>query len=119
GVGGERGDAEGRLEEVREHIRRNEIDDAEVRMRLEAAVEGVRRDLDCEPEQAIAAPCPELPEGASPSARARELERELRLLGPINPLALEEFTALQGRHTFLEAQLEDVRGGRRETIRGV
>ena len=45
---------------------------------------------------------PTLPEGVTPAARARELERELRLLGPINPLALEEFTALQERHTFLE-----------------
>ena len=31
-------------------------------------------------------------------ARVRELERELRLMGPINPLALEEFTELQERH---------------------
>jgi chromosome segregation protein len=35
-------------------------------------------------------------------------------MGPINPLALEEFTALQERHGFLEAQLEDVKGSRRE-----
>jgi chromosome segregation protein len=44
----------------------------------------------------------------------RDLERELRIMGPINPLALEEFTALQERHTFLEAQLEDVKTTRRE-----
>ena len=47
----------------------------------------------------------------------RELDRELRLLGPINPLALEEFNELQGRHTFLEEQLEDVRSTRRELAR--
>jgi chromosome segregation protein len=35
-------------------------------------------------------------------------------MGPINPLALEELEALQERHTFLEAQLEDVRDARRE-----
>jgi chromosome segregation protein len=35
-------------------------------------------------------------------------------MGPINPLALEEHTALQERHTFLESQLDDVRAGRRE-----
>ncbi len=29
-------------------------------------------------------------------------------MGPINPLALEEFNALEERHTFLEEQLEDV-----------
>ncbi len=47
----------------------------------------------------------------------RELDRELRLLGPINPLALEEFNELQQRHTFLEEQLEDVRSTRRDLSR--
>ena len=60
---------------------------------------------------------PPLPDGVSPPARVRELDRELRLLGPINPLALEEFTELQQRHTFLEEQLEDVRTTRRELNR--
>ena len=44
----------------------------------------------------------------------RELERDLRLMGPINPLALEEFEALQERHQFLEGQLEDVKSTRRD-----
>jgi chromosome segregation protein len=35
-------------------------------------------------------------------------------MGPINPLAVEQHAALQERHAFLEAQLEDVRGARRE-----
>jgi chromosome segregation protein len=47
----------------------------------------------------------------------RELERELRLMGPINPLALEEFTQLQERHTFLEGQLEDVKTTRRDLFK--
>jgi chromosome segregation protein len=38
-------------------------------------------------------------------------------LGPINPLALEEFNELQTRHTFLETQLEDVRSTRRDLAR--
>jgi chromosome segregation protein len=63
---------------------------------------------------AIAAELPELIEGMTPTARARELERELRLMGPINPLALEEFDALQERHTFLQEQLDDVKGSRRD-----
>jgi chromosome segregation protein len=86
-------------------------------MRLEAAVDGLRRDHDMEPERAEAAKAPPLAEGVAPQARVRDLERELRLLGPINPLALEEFTELQERHTFLEAQLEDVRETRRELLR--
>ncbi|HTJ76182.1 MAG TPA: chromosome segregation protein SMC [Acidimicrobiales bacterium] len=106
--------AERRLEEVREHLRRAELDDAEARMRAEAAVEALRRELDCEPDAAVAAPCPPLAPGTSPPTRVRELERELRLMGPVNPLALEELAALQERHAFLGAQLDDVKGTRRE-----
>ncbi|MBV8986412.1 MAG: chromosome segregation protein SMC [Acidimicrobiia bacterium] len=113
-VRAERSAAERRLEEVREKARRAELDEAEARMRLEAAVETVRREFDCEPEVAVAAECPPLPPATSAEARGRELERELRLMGPINPLALEEFTALQERHSFLEGQLDDVKSSRRE-----
>jgi chromosome segregation protein len=109
-----RHDAERRLEEVRERFRRAELDEAESRMRQEAAVESLRRELDCEPDAAIAAECPELKDGTSPASRVRELERELRLMGPVNPLALEELAALQERHAFLAAQLDDVKGTRRE-----
>jgi chromosome segregation protein len=111
---GQRAAAERRLEEVRERARRAELDEAEARMRLEAAVETVRRDFECEPAVAMAATCPDLPPATSAPARVRELERELRLMGPVNPLALEEFTALQERHAFLEGQLDDVKSSRRE-----
>lgn len=109
--------AERELDGVREKARRAEVDEAEARMRLESAVELLRHDLDIEPEAAEAAEPPPLPDGVSAPARVRELDRELRLLGPINPLALEEFTELQQRHEFLEAQLEDVRTTRRELSR--
>lgn len=105
------------LEEVRERSRRSEVEEAEVKMRLEATVETLRRDLDVEPEVAEASEMPELPDGITAPARTRDLERELRLMGPINPLALEEFNELQGRHKFLEEQLEDVRSTRRELMR--
>lgn len=113
----ERQSTERELDEQRERGRRIEIEEAEVRMRLEASVEALRRDLEVEPEAAEAAEMPPLPEGASPVARVRDLERELRLMGPINPLALQEFTELQKRHEFLEAQLEDVRNTRRDLLR--
>jgi chromosome segregation protein len=109
--------AEKELDEVRERGRRLEIEEAEVRMRLEGAVEALRRDHDLEPAAAEAAELPQLPEGANPAARVRDLERELRLMGPINPLALEEFNELQERHRFLEEQLEDVRNTRRDLMR--
>ena len=105
------------LEERRERNRRVEVEEAEVKMRLEATVEALRRDHSVEPQAAIDTPQPQLPEGTSPIARVRELERELRLMGPINPLALEEFDELQKRHTFLEEQLEDVKNTRRELIK--
>ena len=109
--------AERALDETRERARRAEVEETEARLRLEAAVELLRHDLDVEPDAAEMAPVPELPEGVTAVARVRELDRELRLLGPINPLALEEFTELQQRHAFLEEQLEDVRSTRRELSR--
>jgi chromosome segregation protein len=110
----ERVEAERRLEETRERARRAEIDETEVTLRLETAVEACRRDLDAEPEAAMAAEAPPMAEGVTPTARARELERELRLMGPINPLALQEYDALQERHEFLQAQLDDVKSSRRD-----
>jgi chromosome segregation protein len=113
----DRTDAERRLEEVRERSRRADIEEAEAKLRLETSIETLRRDLDVEPAVAEAATQPALPDGATAAGRARELDRELRLLGPINPLALEEFTELRQRHAFLEEQLEDVRSTRRELSR--
>jgi chromosome segregation protein len=112
-----RSEAEKELEEQRERMRRVEIDEAEVRMRMEGAVEALRRDHDLEPDAAEAAEAPVVAEGTNPAARVRDLERELRLMGPINPLALEEFNELQERHRFLEEQLEDVRNTRRDLMR--
>ena len=113
----DRGEAERTLDETRQKSHRSEIEEAEAKLRLETAVETLRRDLDIEPEAAEQAEQPELPEGATAAGRVRELDRELRLLGPINPLALEEFNELQQRHTFLEEQLEDVRSTRRDLSR--
>ena len=55
---------------------------------------------------------------ASPSrSTRRDLERELRMLGPVNPLALSEYETLLERHEFLQAQLDDVKHSRRELHR--
>jgi chromosome segregation protein len=114
GLRRERSDAEKQLAELRERLQRVELEDAETKLRIETAIEALRRDLDMEPAQAMATECPEVPEGVTPTARLRELERELRIMGPINPLALEEFDALQERHQFLQQQLDDVKESRRE-----
>jgi chromosome segregation protein len=102
---------------VRERQQRREVEEAENRMRLEAAVERIRTDFDVEPGAALDAPAPEVPEGSTLAGRGRDLDRDLRLMGPINPLALEEYEALQERHDFLVQQLDDVKNSRRELQR--
>ena len=62
-------------------------------------------------------PAPRWRPGANPAARVRDLERELRLMGPVNPLALQELEALQERHAFLTEQLDDIKGSRRELLK--
>jgi chromosome segregation protein len=49
-------------------------------------------------------------------ARLRSAERKLGQLGRVNPLALEEFDALEKRHQFLVEQLEDVTASRRDLL---
>ena len=114
GLRGQRSATETELRELNERTSRIEIDEAETRVRLEATTETMRRDLDVDPRTAMEAPHPELPDGVTPAARARELERDLKVMGPINPLALQEFEALTERHEFLKGQLEDIRSTRRE-----
>ncbi|OKI89378.1 chromosome segregation protein SMC [Micromonospora sp. CB01531] len=48
--------------------------------------------------------------------RAAKAERELALLGKVNPLALEEFAALEERYKFLSEQLEDLKATRRDLL---
>ena len=48
--------------------------------------------------------------------RAAEAERQLTRLGKVNPLALEEYAALQERHQFLATQLDDLRKTRRDLL---
>ena len=48
--------------------------------------------------------------------RLRAAERSLALLGKINPLALEEYSALEQRAKFLGEQLEDLKDTRRDLL---
>ncbi len=110
----ERSEADDRLTRIRERLQRLELELAEVGVRYEAATGALRRELGCEPEQAIGVPCPVLPEGIDARTRATALEAELAALGAINPLALEELGNLEERYRFLEEQVDDVRRARRE-----
>jgi chromosome segregation protein len=48
--------------------------------------------------------------------RMRSAERALNLLGKVNPLALEEFSALEERYRFLNEQLDDLKRSRDELL---
>jgi chromosome segregation protein len=48
--------------------------------------------------------------------RLRAAERSLAMLGKVNPLALEEFSALEERHRFLTEQLEDLKATRKDLL---
>jgi chromosome segregation protein len=48
--------------------------------------------------------------------RLRKAERDLSALGKVNPLALEEFAALEERHQFLSTQLEDLKSSRKDLL---
>ena len=79
---------------------------------------------DATDERAHAAAQPELrtePPGrpferAEQQARLARAERKLSQLGRVNPLALEEFAALEQRHKFLTEQLTDLANTRRDLL---
>jgi len=48
--------------------------------------------------------------------RLRTAERGLSMLGKVNPLALEEYSAMEERHKFLTEQLEDLKKTRRDLL---
>jgi chromosome segregation protein len=113
-------------------VHRDEMARAEQRLRIETletkAVEehGVAAEeliADYGPDMPVPPPA-DAPEGTEPVAydrvgqekRLRTAERALALLGRINPLALEEFAALEERHQFLSEQLEDLKASRRDLL---
>ena len=113
----ERSRAEHEVARGREQAQRLELEEAELRLRIEAVAAAVAAEFGCAPETAVAADCPDLPAGTSATERRDQLQRQLGLMGPVNPLALEEFAALEERHRFIEAQTDDVKAGRRELAR--
>ncbi len=64
----------------------------------------------------VTAPAPMPFDRATQERRAKRAERELAELGRVNPLALEEFAALEERYNFLSTQLEDVKAARKDLL---
>jgi chromosome segregation protein len=130
----------GELERLTDVVHRDEVARAEQRLRIEqletAAVEQYGVDLDAlvaeyGPEELVPPSAADLAsaeadgkpqpepapyERAVQEKRAARAERDLALLGKVNPLALEEFAALEERHAFLSTQLEDLKATRRDLL---
>ncbi len=64
----------------------------------------------------VTAPAPMPFDRPTQERRAKKADRELNELGRVNPLALEEFAALEERYNFLSTQLEDVKGARKDLL---
>ncbi|ORB32505.1 chromosome segregation protein SMC [Mycolicibacterium parafortuitum] len=64
----------------------------------------------------VTAPAPMPYDRPTQERRAKRAEKELKELGRVNPLALEEFAALEERYNFLSTQLEDVKAARKDLL---
>jgi chromosome segregation protein len=125
---------------LRDSVHRDEMARAEQRLRIEQLEEralsefGVEADIlvtEYGPDQlvppSVTAPGDEVdPNAPAPqpypyvrSEQERRLavaEKGLALLGRVNPLALEEFTAMEERHRFLTEQLDDLKRTREDLL---
>jgi chromosome segregation protein len=99
---------------ARERLATLQVRLTELRLLKESVIESVRRDADADADAARGALRPDYPDDADLPAILEERSAELRRLGPINPLAADEFAELDERHTFLVDQLADVESSRSE-----
>jgi chromosome segregation protein len=108
------------LEGFRRRIAEIEVEAAETSVRRENIVEGLRRDADADEAAALAAIRPSV-DGAGSDVDLDtvldDLEARLRRMGPVNPLAAQEYAELEERHGFLTDQLTDLEASRNEVRR--
>ncbi|WP_274913021.1 chromosome segregation SMC family protein [Streptomyces sp. WZ-12] len=133
------------LDKLTDSVHRGEVLGAEKRLRIEQLEGRALEELGVEPAALVAEYGPDQPVPPSPPAegetlpedpahprnlpvpyvraeqekRLRAAERAYQQLGKVNPLALEEFAALEERHRFLSEQLEDVKKTRADLLRVV
>lgn len=87
-------------------------------VRVEQAEKHIVEQLGLNPEDVVASQDLTDFDPASEKKRLASAERALKQLGKVNPLALEEYKALEERYSFLSTQLMDVEQAR-EDLRGV
>ncbi|HEY7718647.1 MAG TPA: chromosome segregation protein SMC [Pedococcus sp.] len=124
------------LRELTDTVHRDEVARTQQRLRIEQMQAKAVEELGIDPEVLMEdfgphQPVPhvpgpdddpdELPEPAPfvrevQEKRLRKAERALNALGRVNPLALEEFAALEERHKFLTEQLEDLKSSKRDLL---
>ncbi|MFD7228301.1 AAA family ATPase [Streptomyces sp. NPDC059881] len=138
-------DLKSELDKLTDSVHRGEVLGAEKRLRIEQLETRALEELGVEPAGLVSEygpdqlvpPSPpaegeELPEDPEhprnqprPFARAEQekrlksAERAYQQLGKVNPLALEEFAALEERHKFLSEQLEDLKKTRADLLQVV
>jgi chromosome segregation protein len=124
------------LDQLTDSVHKDEMARAEMRLRLEGlesrALDELGLDVetlvtDYGPEQLVPILTVEDDDESQPAdpvpyqrdeqvKRLRAAERSMAMLGKVNPLALEEFTALEERHQFLSEQLDDLRRTRKDLL---
>jgi chromosome segregation protein len=103
------------LDELREHRHASQMRRADVTSRLRSLEARLRSELSLTPDE-VRADHPDASGYDADALAEREdvLVRKIGLLGRVNPLALEEFKALEERHAFLSDQLDDLRRSKRD-----
>ncbi|MFI7503069.1 chromosome segregation protein SMC [Streptomyces sp. NPDC049687] len=138
-------DLKAELDKLTDSVHRGEVLGAEKRLRIEQLESKALEELGVEPEGLVSEygphqlvpPSPPaegevLPEDpkhprnqpvpfvrAEQEKRLKAAERAYQQLGKVNPLALEEFAALEERHKFLSEQLEDLKKTRADLLQVV
>lgn len=103
-----------RLSRATERVGELDVRLTELRMQRESVVEAIRRDADADEAVAMAAPRPGVGGDVDLEEMLESKMAQLARLGPINPLAADEYSELVERHDFLTDQMSDVESSRGE-----